>query len=74
MGEGNRAGATDVWSAGPRGQAGPAERLRPSGERGSGRLKKNKWAMAGPAGRWADWAEREEVFGLDFKWALSNNI
>jgi hypothetical protein len=68
MGGGNRAGATDVRSAGP------AERLRPSGERGSGRLKKNKWATAGPAGRWADWAEREEVFRLDFKWALSNKI
>jgi hypothetical protein len=74
MGGGNRAGATDFRSAGPRGRAGPAERLRPSGERGSGQLKKNKWAAAGPAGRWADWAEREEVFGLDFKWALSNKI
>jgi hypothetical protein len=37
-------------------------------------VEKNKWAAAGPAGRWADWAEREEVFGLDFKWALSNKI
>jgi hypothetical protein len=57
--------------------AGLAERLRPSGERGSGRSKKNKWATAGPAGRWADWAdwaEKEEVFGFDFKWALSNRI
>jgi hypothetical protein len=32
MGGGNRAGATDVRSAGPRGRAGPTERLRPSGE------------------------------------------
>jgi hypothetical protein len=36
-----------------------AERPRPSGERGSGRLKK-KWTAAWPAGRWADWAENEE--------------
>jgi hypothetical protein len=71
MGGGNQAGTTDVRSAGPRGQAGPAERLRPSGERGSGRLKKNKWAATGPAGRWA---KREEVFGLYFNWALSNKI
>jgi hypothetical protein len=49
MGGGNWAGATDVRSAGPRGQAGPAERLRLSGERGSGRLKKK-------VGRgWAGW-------------------
>jgi hypothetical protein len=74
MGGGNRAGATDVRSAGPRGRAGPADRLRPSGERGRGQLKKNKWAAAGPAGHWADWDKREEVFGLDFKWALSNKI
>jgi hypothetical protein len=74
MGGGNRAGAIGVRSAGPRGRAGLAERLRPSGERGSGRLKKNKWATVGPAGRWADWAKREEIFGLDFKWALSNKI
>jgi hypothetical protein len=33
-------GATDARSAGPRGRAGPAERPRPSGERGSGRLEK----------------------------------
>jgi hypothetical protein len=35
-------GATSSWLAGP------AERPRPSGERGSDRLKKNKWAAAGP--------------------------
>jgi hypothetical protein len=69
-----RQGATDARSAGARGRAEPVERLRPSGERGSGQLTKNKWAAAGPAGHWADWAEREEVFGLDFKWALSNKI
>jgi hypothetical protein len=40
MGGGNRAGTTDVRSNGPRGRAGLAERLRPSGERESGRLKK----------------------------------
>jgi hypothetical protein len=67
-------GTTDVRSARPRGRAGTAERLKPSEERGSGQLKKNEWAAAGPAGRWADWAKREEVFGLDFKWALSNKI
>jgi hypothetical protein len=42
-----RQGATDAWSAGPRGRARPAERSRPSGERGSGRLGE-KWAVAGP--------------------------
>jgi hypothetical protein len=71
---GNRAGATDVRSAGLRGRAGPAERLSPTGERESGWLKKNKWPAAGLAGHWADWAKREEVLGLDFKWALSNKI
>jgi hypothetical protein len=55
-------GATDAQSAGPRLRAGPAEGLSPSGEKGSGRLKKNKWAAAGPAGRWADWAESEGKF------------
>jgi hypothetical protein len=35
-------GATDAWPAGPRGRAGSAERLRPSGERESGRLGKEK--------------------------------
>jgi hypothetical protein len=33
-------GTTDAGSAGPRGRAGPAERPRPSGERGSSRLEK----------------------------------
>jgi hypothetical protein len=40
-------GATDARPAGPRGRAGSAERSRPSGERGSGRLKK-KVVTAGP--------------------------
>jgi hypothetical protein len=35
-------GATDARPTGPRVQAGPAERLRPSGERESGRLGKEK--------------------------------
>jgi hypothetical protein len=35
-------GATDARLTGPRGQAGPAKRLRPSGERESGRLGKEK--------------------------------
>jgi hypothetical protein len=35
-------GVTDAWPAGSRGRAGPAERLRPSGERESGRLGKEK--------------------------------
>jgi hypothetical protein len=35
-------GATDARLAGPRGWAGPAERLRPSGERESGRFGKEK--------------------------------
>jgi hypothetical protein len=35
-------GTTDAWLAGPRGWAGPAERPRPSGERESGRLGKEK--------------------------------
>jgi hypothetical protein len=35
-------GATNAQPAGPRGRAGPAERLRPSGERESGRLGKEK--------------------------------
>jgi hypothetical protein len=35
-------GATDARPTGPRAQAGPAERLRPSGERESGRLGKEK--------------------------------
>jgi hypothetical protein len=42
--------------------AGPAEGLRPSGERGSGLLKKNEWAAVGQAGCWADWAENEGKF------------
>jgi hypothetical protein len=54
-------GTTDAWSAGP------AERPRPSGERGwCGQLKRKKmghgWTERpdGLAGRWADWAESEE--------------
>jgi hypothetical protein len=43
-------GATDARSAGPRGRAGPAEGLRPSGERGSGRLKKKQVGHG-----WAGW-------------------
>jgi hypothetical protein len=39
-------GATDAWSTRPRGRAGPAERLRPSGDRDSGRLGKEK--VSGP--------------------------
>jgi hypothetical protein len=62
-----RQGTTDAWSAGLRGRAGPAERPRPSGERGggNGRLKRKKmgrdWAEK-PAGRWANWVESEEKF------------
>jgi hypothetical protein len=35
-------GAIDAQLAGPRGRAGPAERLRPNGERESRRLEKEK--------------------------------
>jgi hypothetical protein len=63
-----RQGANDARSTGLRGRAGPAERPRPSGERGggNGRLERKKmgrsWAEIpdGPAGRWVGWAESEE--------------
>jgi hypothetical protein len=52
-GEGKGSAAGGAPSAGLRGRDGPAERPRPSGERGSGRLerRKNEWAAAGPKGR-----------------------
>jgi hypothetical protein len=54
-----RQGATDARSAGPRGRARPVERPRPSGERGGdGRLKRKKWAAAGPKGRMGRLAAR----------------
>jgi hypothetical protein len=48
-----------------RGPARPAEAQWGVGERP---VKKNRWAAAGPAGRWADWAESEEkiLFRIEF--------
>jgi hypothetical protein len=68
MGGGNRAGChrRAVGWTGREAEAQWGEGQQP--------VKKNKWAAAGPTGRWADWAEREEVFGLDFEWDLANKI